>query len=167
MQRNYIHNYSKFKNLLEQDMGLPMSGMPGEAAPPKKEKPLYFIFIDDKETKELKRKKYPDGSSEVDFPTYSVLPSEIDDWCKKNILNTEKNNLSDSVLDVRRKNLSEIVKGTRTNIGEEDIPFIEKLKNAVSTDIFGTREPDTTVTFTQDEIPTCEDIKVTFIKYKK
>jgi hypothetical protein len=145
-------------------MGIPP--IPGAAAP-KKEKPVLFIFIDDKDTEELKKKKYPDGSSEVDYPTYSVLPSQIKDWCGKNILPTEKNDLSDNVLEIRRKNIVDIVTGDKLNIGDDDIPFIQKLKNAVSTDIFGKREPDTTVVFTQDMKPTTEDITVTFIKYKK
>jgi hypothetical protein len=162
---NYIHNYRRF--LIEQDLGMGMPPIPGAGAPPKKEKPVLFIFIDDKDNEELKRKKYPDGSSEVDFPTYSVLPSQITDWCSKNILPNEKNNLSDSVVELRRKNLVDIVKGDKLNIGDDDIPFIQKLKNAVSTDIFGKREPDTTVVFTKDMEPTTEDITVTFIKYKK
>ena len=162
---NYIHNYRRF--LIEQDLGMGMPPIPGAATPPKKEKPVLFLFIDDKDTEELKKKKYPDGSSEVDYPTYSVLPSQIKDWCDKNILPTEKNDLSDNVLEIRRKNIVDIVKGDKLNIGDDDIPFIQKLKNAVYTDIFGKREPDTTVVFTQDMKPTTEDITVTFIKYKK
>lgn len=137
------------------------------AAPAKKEKPCFFIFIDDAETSSLKKKKYPDGSSSFDFPTYSTTPSELDDWTKKNVISLAKKEMSDSELDIRRKNVSSIVKGDRSNIGDDDIPFIEKLKNAVTTEIFGNREPDTTVVFTKDGLPTTEDVKVTFIKYKK
>lgn len=161
----HIHTYSQY--LVEQGMD-PMSAMPAEpVAPIKKEKPVYFIFLDDSESSDKDRKKYPDGSSEIDFPTYSILPSQMKEWCDKNILSTDKNKLNDSVLTMRRENLLNIVTGDRVNISKEDIPFIEKLKNAVSTDIFGKREPDTTVVFTSDNIPTTEDVKVTFIKYKK
>ena len=82
-------------------------------------------------------------------------------------MSTDKNKLTDSVLDIRRSNLINIVKGKKVNISDEDIPFIEKLKNVVSTDIFGSRGSDVEVTFTRAGEPTTNDIDVTFIKYKK
>ena len=112
-------------------------------------------------------RRYPDGSKAIDFPSYSVTPTEINDWAKKNILVNDNNKLTDSVLDLRRKNLVNIIKGDKVNISEDDIPFIEKLRQAVSTDIFGKREPDVNVIFTKGGLPTTEEISVTFIKYKK
>jgi hypothetical protein len=160
--RKYISTYSNF--LFEQ--GVPFADP--NAAPAtatKKEEPIHFIFLDD--TDGLRKKKYPDGTSAVDYPAYSVSSAEIEEWVKKNIISTNKNNLTDPVLDIRRKNIVEIVKGNKVNIADDDIPFIEKLKNAVSTDIFGRREPDSTIIFTSDGRPTTTDIQVTFIKYDK
>jgi hypothetical protein len=164
--KKHIKPYSAF--VLEQDMGLgvPAPGMPAAGAV-KKEKPLLFIFIDDLETEGTHMRRYPDGSKAIDFPSYSVTPTEIEDWAKKNILVNDNNKLTDSVLDLRRKNLVNIVKGDKVNISDEDIPFIEKLRQALSTDIFGKREPDVNVIFTKGGLPTTEEISVTFIKYKK
>ena len=60
------------------------------------------------------------------------------------------------------KNFATFIELSSTNI-----PFIEKLRQAVSTDIFGKREPDVNVIFTKGGLPTTEEISVTFIKYKK
>ena len=158
----YIKSYSTY--LLEQDFGA--MGAPAQPAP-KKEKPFHFIFIEDMDSDKAKSKKYPDGSRSVDFPTYSVTSDELSDWVKKNIIATDKNKLTDPVLDIRRNNIIELVKGDKVNISNDDIPFVEKLKNAVATNIFGRREPDTNVIFTSDQEPTTDVINVTFIKYEK
>ncbi len=159
----YVKSYSKF--IFEQAFGaMDMPAQPQGPAP-KKEKPFHFIFIDDLES--MDSKKYPDGSLTIDFPTYSTTSADLDDWVKKNIVSTDSNKLTDPVIDLRRKNIIEIVKGNKVNIAKEDIPFIEKLKNAVSTDIFGRREPDSNIIFTHDGTPTTDDVNVTFIKYKK
>ena len=165
MRNKHIKNYSDF--LVEQDMGMPpMPGAEGAAAP-KKEKPFKFIFLDDIEDSKDRAKKYPDGTKEYNFATYSVLLPDLEDWVKKNIVSTDKTKLSDSELELRRKNVVNVVKGDKLNISDKDIPFIDKLRQAVSTDIFGSREPDTNVLFTKDFLPTTEQIDVTFIKYKK
>jgi hypothetical protein len=164
MKRNYISSFSEF--ILEQDMGMSaMPGMPGAA--PKKEKPVHFLFMDAAEYDDFSKKKYPDGSIAIDFPCYSATSTDLTDWAKKNIVPTDQNKLSDSTLELRRKNLVDIVKGDKMNISKEDIPFIEKLKNAVSSDMFGAREADVNVLFTKEGEPTTEEVAVTFIKYKK
>ena len=61
----------------------------------------------------------------------------------------------------------EIVKGKKTNVSDTDLTFIEKLKNAVTTDIFGNKEAVMEVVFTQDGSPTTTAINVTFIRTKK
>lgn len=158
----YIKSYSKF--IVEQAFGvMDMPAQQGLAQ--KKEKPFHFIFIDDLEN--IKSKKYPDGSLNIDFPTYSTTSADLEDWVKKNIVATDSNKLTQPVIDLRQKNIIEIVKGNKVNISQEDIPFIEKLKNAVATDIFGRREPDSNIIFTSDGTPTTDDVNVTFIKYKK
>ena len=164
MRTKHIKNYIQF--LVEQDMG--MSAMPGvEGVAPKKEKPFKFIFLDDIDDSMDKAKKYPDGTKEYSFITYSVMPQALEDWVKKNILSTDKTKLSDSELELRQQNVINIVKGEKLNISDQDTPFIDKLRNAVSTDIFGKKEPDTTVLFTKNFLPTTEQIDITFIKYKK
>ena len=163
--KKYIHSFQDF--LVEQDMsGAPLPGA-SQPALPKKEKPFTFIFIDDSERDQLKRKKYPDGSIEVTFPSFSLTQSEIDEWAKENIVATKENKLTDSVAALRRKNLSDIVSGAKVNISKEDIPFIEKLRTSLTTDLFGRKEPDITVIFAKDGVPTTDDVDVTFVKYKK
>lgn len=165
--KKHIKGFQNF--LFEQGIPIDLAATDPTAAPAVavKEKPFHFIFINSPEEDGINRKKYPDGSISVDFPAFSVTSKEIEDWVNKNIISTDKHKMNDPVLDIRRKNLINIVKGDKVNISQDDAPFIEKLKNAVSTDIFGRREPDVNVIFTRDDVPTTEDIKVTFIKYKK
>ena len=164
MTNRHIKNYVQF--IFEQGLGFPP--VPGEGTPvAKKEKPYKFIFLDDINDSMHLAKKYPDGTKEYNFDTYSVQITDLEDWVKKNIVSTDRNKLTDSELDLRRKNIIDIVKGDKVNISEDDSPFIEKLRHAVATDIFGSREPETSVLFTKDFLPTTEQIDVTFIKYKK
>ena len=116
---------------------------------------------------ELKRKKYSDGSSVADYQVFSVLPSELKEWVDTNIIPTQKNKLTSSTEKLRKENIINIVSGKKVNISEEDIPFLEKLKNSLTTDIFGKREKILEVTFTHSGEPTTDDISVTFIPFKK
>jgi hypothetical protein len=167
MKNRHILTYSQFLNEQAVDPLAAMGGMPGVpgAVPAPKEKPSHFIFLDKSDMESYKTKKYPDGSSEVSFPTYSLTSVELDDWTKKNIFTDDT--LTAPVVDLRRKNIIDIVKGDKVNISDEDIPFLNKLKNSLSTDMFGRREPEVTILFTKDGIPTTEDIGVTFINYRK
>jgi len=161
----YIKNYLHF--ITEQALGIdPMTGEEQKPAP-KKDKPFKFLFLDDVDTATNKLKKYPDGTHEFNFSTYSVFPKDLDDWLKKNIVTTDKNKLTQAEVELRQNNILKILSGDKVNISKEDIPFIDKLKSAVSTDIFGRREPDTHVVFTKNSLPTTEQVDVTFIKYKK
>ena len=155
----HVKKYSKF--VVEQDMMA--AGMTAGAAPQKKEKRYSFLFIDPGD--DDAHRKYPDGSSSVDYSVYSVTEVELEEWAKKNIVSTEKNKLTDDLAKLRRTNLINIVKGDKVNISNEDIPFINSLKHAVSTDMFGKREPDTTIIFTGEGKPTTEDINITFIRH--
>ena len=158
--RKHITPYSKF--LAEQD--LTTLGLPAGPAAPKKEKRHSFIFLD--ELSGLKRKRYPDGSVSMDFPVFSMTDSDLDKWAKTNISSTEKNNMTDSVIELRRSNVADIVRGDKLNVSNEDVPFLERLKNSLSTDISGRREPYVSIIFTHDGIPTTDDINITFIKFK-
>jgi hypothetical protein len=158
----HIKSYSKF--LFEQEIpGLP--GEPADGTAPKKEKRYRFLFIDALD--DFSPKRYPDGSLEYSLPSYSITQPGLEQWADKNITTTDKNKMNDSVVKLRKDNLINIVKGKKVNISKDDEEFIEKLKNAVATDIFGKREPNVTVIFTKAGIPLCDKIDVTFIEYKK
>lgn len=164
MKKKHILNYFDF--ILEQALD-PMAAMGGvgtPSVPAKAEKPFHFIFLDPSDDS-LKKKKYPDGSSEMEVPAYSLTSLELDEWTKKNIFKDDKHN--DAVVDLLRKNIINIVKGDKVNISDDDLSFLNKLKNSLSTDIFGRREPDVTVLFTKAGDPTTEEIAVTFINFRK
>jgi hypothetical protein len=165
MKKNkYIYKYSDF--LVEQDMmGAPP--MPGQPAPAAKKSLIYnFLFMTGSDDAGNSRRKYPDGSTIIEYPAYSIDAPTLTSWIKDNILSSESNKLNSPELEIRQKNLEDIVKGDRTNISNDDLPFIEKLKNAVSANLVGTKAPDVTVVFS-DGVPTTEEIDVTFIKHKK
>lgn len=163
MRNKHIKKYLDF--VFEQDMmAAPMPGAP--AAAPKKQ--IYtFIFVSGPDDEGVRRKKYPDGSTTIEYPCYSLELPELDQWIIKNIVSTEKQKLSQPEINLRKENLVNIIKGDKLNISDDDLPFIEKLKNAVSADLLGKKEPDLTVVYSHDGVPTTEDINVTFVKYKK
>ncbi|CAB4158865.1 hypothetical protein UFOVP699_38 [uncultured Caudovirales phage] len=163
MRNKHIKKYLDF--VFEQDMmAAPMAGAP--AAAPKKIK-YPFIFVSGPDDEGIKRKKYPDGSVTIEYPCFSLELSQLEEWIEKNIISTEKEKLSQPEINLRKENLVNIVKGDKLNIANEDLPFIEKLKNAVSADLLGKKEPSIAVVYSHDGVPTTEDINVTFIKYKK
>jgi hypothetical protein len=161
MKNKHIRTYGDF--LLEQDMGMPMPGAPAPGTAPAKKITYPFIFMTGSEDAGNSRKKYPDGSIVIEYPSYSIEKEELKKWIQENIIDSK---LAKPELEIRQANLENIVKGDKTNVSPEDLPFIEKLKNAVSANIVGKVEPDITVVFTKD-VPTTEDVDVTFIKYKK
>lgn len=143
--------------------------MPMDAATPApaKDKVFSFVFLEPDEYGKLKKKTYPDGSSIADYPTYAATETDLNDWAKKNIASSDKHKLTDSELEVKRKNLVEITTGKKSNVADNDLPFLEKLKNACMTDMFANRKPDTTIYFTKKGVPTAHDIEVTFITLRK
>jgi hypothetical protein len=162
MKNKYVHKYSDF--LVEQDMTA--MGMPVSVTPAPKKIEYHFLFMTGADDNGNKRRKYPDGSTIIEYPCYSIEANELSDWTKKNIVEPTAKGLNKSEIDIRIKSLEEIVKGDRTNISNDDLPFIEKLKNAVSANIIGKVEPEVTVVFS-DGVPTTNDVNVTFIKHKK
>lgn len=163
MKNKHIRKYSEF--LVEQDMGMPPApGAPGAAAP----KPIEykFLFMTGKDDAGNNRRKYPDGSVVIEYPCYSINAEKLKAWIQENIISSDKNKLNKPEIEIRQKSLEDIVKGDRINISREDLPFIEKLKNASASNLISKQLPDVTVVFTKD-IPTTEDIDVTFIKHKK
>jgi hypothetical protein len=163
-----MKHLKKYKEFLVEQALPPMPGDPaaaGAAPPPPKE--YLFAFVGDRDDSGIRRRKYPDGSVVIEYPTYSVTDPDLNDWIKKNVTSGEKQKHTDSDLEVKQKNLMEIVKGKKTNVSDTDLTFIEKLKNAVTTDIFGNKEAVMEVVFTQDGSPTTNAINVTFIRTKK
>jgi hypothetical protein len=163
-----MKHLKKYKEFLVEQALPPMPGDPaaaGAAPPPPKE--YLFAFVGDRDDSGIRRRKYPDGSVVIEYPTYSVTEPDLNDWIKKNVTSGEKQKHTDSDLEVKQKNLMEIVKGKKTNVSDTDLTFIEKLKNAVTTDIFGNKEAVMEVVFTQDGSPTTNAINVTFIRTKK
>jgi hypothetical protein len=155
----YISNYSKF--IVEQDMG-----MAAPAAAPKPASRYKFIFISDKEDEGLSKKKYPDGSINIQYSCYSVTDTDLESWVKDNIIKTDKDKSNASELELRKSNLIEIVKGNKSNISNNDLPYLEKLRRALHTNLIGKEEPQVEVVFTKDGIPTTDNIDVTFINSK-
>jgi hypothetical protein len=157
-----------YKQYITEQALPPMPGDPAAAgAAPAPPKEYLFAFVGDKEDDGIRRRKYPDGSVVIEYPTYSTTEPELQEWIKKNVISGEKQKHTDSDLEVKQKNLMEIVKGKKTNLADTDLTFIEKLKNAVTTSVFGNKEAVMEVVFTQDGSPTTNAINVTFIRIKK
>lgn len=157
----HVKPYPNF--IFEQEIPLD----PNAAAPVAKEKEHLFVFLEPDEYSKIKKKQYPDGSSTADYPTFTATDKELTDWATKNIAKSEKHKMTDSELETKRKNLLDIVTGKKPNVADSDLPFLEKLKNATATNIFGTKKADTTVLFTKKGEPTTHNIEVTFITLRK
>lgn len=163
MKNKHIRKYSEF--IVEQDMGI---SAPGGLPAPGIKKPIEykFLFMTGRDDVGNGRRKYPDGSVVIEYPCYSINSEKLKSWSQENIVSSDKNKLNDSELDIRRKSLEDIVKGDRINISNDDLPFIEKLKNSAASNIVAKQLPDVTVVFS-DNTPTTQDLDVTFIKHKK
>lgn len=161
----YLKNYTRY--LLEQEIPA-MPGEPGAAgALPAPAKRYLFTFIGDSSDEGIRRRKYPDGSVVIEYTTFSTTEVDLDTWVKSNVTSTDKQKHTDPDLEIKKKNLINIVKGSRSNISDSDMTFIEKLKNAVTTDVFGKKDTPIEVVFTQDGEPTTNAINVTFVRFKK
>lgn len=163
MRTKYITPYSTF--LLEQDMMGGVPGAPGApGAPAPKVERYKFIFLSNLDDSSISSRKYPDGSVIVKYPCYSITMPELEEWSAKNVISTAKLELNPSEVEVRKKNISNIVKGDKVNVTKDDKLFIEKLKNAIASNIIGKKEVEIEVIYPNDKVPTTEHIDVTFIK---
>lgn len=153
----YLKNYSKY--LVEQDMGMPADPAAAGAPPPQVK--YNFIFIPEAEKGS---KKYPDGSSYEIFPSYEIAETDLDKWLDSNIVSSKEKELADSAIKVKKTSLKDFISGKKDKISPEDIGFIEKFKNSVSTDMKGTKKDDIEVIFSQSNgTPYTNDLDVTFI----
>lgn len=160
MRTKHIKQYYDF--LLEQDM---MGGAPGApGAPAPKVQRYKFIFLMNVDDASVPSRKYPDGSIIARYPCYSITLPELEKWASSNVISTEKLELNSSEIELKRKNITQIVKGEKTNVTKDDKAFIEKLKNAVASNIIGKKEVEVEVVYAADMIPTTEQVDVTFIK---
>lgn len=167
MKNKHIRKYSEF--IIEQDMAMPpMPGAPPAPGAPGAAKPIEykFLFMTGHDDVGNGRRKYPDGSVVIEYPCYSIDAEKLKSWAQENIIDSDKKKLTKPEIEVRQKSLEDIVKGDRVNISSDDMPFIEKLKNAAASNIIAKQLPDVTVVFSNN-VPTTEDIDVTFIKHKK
>jgi hypothetical protein len=164
----HLKDYKQY--IVEQALP-PAPGMPGDpnapGAAPAPAKEYLFTFVGDKADDGIRRRKYPDGSVIVEYETFATTEKELEDWVKSNIISTEKQKHTDSDLEIKKENLINIVKGHKINISDSDLTFIEKLKNAVTTDVFGKKHTPIEVVFAHDGEPTTNAINVTFIRLKK
>lgn len=164
----HLKNYKQY--IVEQALP-PAPGMPGDpnapgaAVAPAKE--YLFAFIGDKGDEGIRRRKYPDGSVIIEYPTFAATEADLEGWVKSNVTSTEKQKHTESDLELKKKNLINIIKGHRSNISDSDMTFIEKLKNAVTTDVFGKKHTPIEVVFNHDGEPTTSAINVTFVRIKK
>lgn len=155
----YLKNYSRY--IVEQDMAMPADpAAAGGAAPPAQAK-YNFIFIPDGEKG---TRKYPDGSSYEIFPSYEIAEADLDKWLDTNIVSSKEKELADSAIKVKKTTIKDFIAGKKDKISPEDVGFIEKFKNSVSSDMKGTKKDDVEVIFSQtDGIPYTNDLDVTFI----
>jgi hypothetical protein len=154
----YLKSYSKY--ILEQDMGMPADPAAGGAAPPP-QKSYNFIFIPEGDRGS---KKYPDGSSYEIYQSYEMPEPDLDKWLESNVISSKEKELADSALKVKRTALKEFISGKRDKLSPDDIDFIEKFKNTVSTTQKGAKRDNIEVIFSQkDGTPYTEDLDVTFI----
>lgn len=143
-------------------------GMEAPAAPAKKEEPIEFIFMNEEPSdEEYPKKKYPDGSIEIEYPAYQIKLSDIEKWAKSNIISTSKSKISDSEIELRIVNLLDIVSGKKSTIAPDDVTYIEKLKNSLDNDILRSISKKTIINFSTKGLPLTNNINITFIKYKK
>ena len=162
----YISKYSQFIFEDEMAMGVDPMAAPG-AAPAKPAVRYKFIFISDKTDEGVARKKYPDGSVVVTYNCYSLNDTELQAWIKDNVVKSDKDKSGKNEIDVRKENLSNLVKGDKTTTAGEDVIYLEKLRRALGANLVGRLEPVVDVVYTRDGSPTTTDIDVTFINSKE
>lgn len=153
----YLKNYSKY--IVEQDMAVPADPAAAGGAPPQTKYNFIFIPEGEKGTR-----KYPDGSSYEIFTSYEIAEADLDKWLDTNIVSSKEKELADSAIKVKKSSIKDFIAGKKDKISPDDIGFIEKFKNSVSSDMKGTKKDDIEVIFSQsDGIPYTNDLDVTFI----
>lgn len=155
----HLSNFSKF--IIEQDLGF---GAP--PAPAKKTQEFSFVFIEPDEYSKVYKKKYPDGTSSANYPTFVATEKELSSWADTNIKASEKEKITEAEVSVKKNNFLEILKGEKTNASDSDYLFLEKFKNACYAGLSSKKAADTTIFFTKDLEPTTSNISVTFVVLK-
>lgn len=162
MSKNqYIKQYSDF--IFEQDLNAAQPTISPIASGPIKEIKYKVIFIDDDDNG---IKKYPDGSSSHDYQSYETTESELKSWANTNIKPTKDLKLTDSVLEIKKNMILDLVKGKRSNYPPDDEKIVGMLKNSLSTGIFGSKGPKLTVYFSPKKDIMTDDIETSFIVMK-
>lgn len=155
----YLISYTSYIN--EQELGID----PMAAVPPPKEKEYNYVFIVDGEKGDY---KYPDGSSSKNFSTYKISQSELNEWLDKNIISKKDEEISDSVLNVRKESIKNYIIGLNDSISPDSKRYVESFKNASKASQIGLKVQDTEITFSpRDNIPMTSVLDVTFVILSK
>lgn len=152
----YLKRFITFIN--EQDMGMGDPNAPGAAAPkPDKYK---FIFIEDGETGD---DKFPDGTSAKKYPSYEISKDDLDKWLTSNIISTKDLELSDALIDVKKKAISKYISGEKSSLPPDSKVLIDKFRKQVVGDQIGEKLNDIEVTFYDPKTYGCEEVDITFV----
>jgi hypothetical protein len=141
----------------EQDM---MGADPNAAAAAPKPDKYKFIFMEEGETGDL---KYPDGTSSKKYTSYEVSKPDLEKWLDSNIISTKEVELSDAVIDVKKKAISKYVSGEKSALPPDTKVLLDKFRKQVVGDQIGNRLKDVEITFYKEDSYGTEDIDVTFI----
>lgn len=125
------------------------------------EKTYKFIFLDDT-PKYVK--KYPDGTIAKEYFSYECTKKEAEEWINNNIKPLKNEDITNNALDIKRKNILDLILGKKSIINPEDKKFVSQLKNAVSVGIFGKKGPSIEVWFSPDGDAFTDNIEVTLIR---
>jgi hypothetical protein len=154
----YLKGFITFLN--EQDMGMDM-GDPNAtgAAAPKPDK-YKFIFIEDGE---VGNHKYPDGTTSKKYTSYQISKDNLDKWLSSNIISTKELELSDAVIDVKKKSISKYISGEKSILPPDSKGLIDKFRKQVIGDQIGEKLNDIDVTFYDSKTYGCEEVEITFV----
>lgn len=152
----HLKRFITFVN--EQDM---MGGDPNAAgaAAPKPDK-YKFIFMEDGETGDT---NYPDGTSSKKYTSYEVSKTDLDKWLDSNIISTKDLELSDAVIDVKKKAISKYISGDKSVLPPDTKLLLDKFRKQVVGDQIGSRLKDVEITFYKENSFGTEDVDITFI----
>lgn len=158
----YYHEYIK-EQLEDEAMGMTDGDMQAAPAPKDQDHTMIFMKEGDKGTY-----KFPDGSTLHSYPTYKISGSNLSKWMDDSIKSTKEENYSKGAISVKKKNLFDYIVGKKESIPPSDFQYLIKFKNAITSGQIGTKIKETEVVFSnRDNIPTTDDLEVTFIKIPK
>ena len=154
----YLKGFITFVN--EQDMGMGMGDPNAAGAAVPKPNKYKFIFIEDGEVGD---EKYPDGTSSKKYASYEISKDDLDKWLSSNIISTKELELSDAVIDVKKKAISKYISGEKSILPPDSKGLIDKFRKQVIGDQIGEKLNDIDVTFYDSKTYGCEEVEITFV----